>query len=159
MKLLTAFSAFVLVAAASLTWKVMLAEIEDPPPSIRPAIIEVLERSGFNPTGASTPNDLAWVSAESASCRLTVFEVSPDGWHESVIGLDRTGGQRLIFTFAGHTYSRQPSTLTRLTFHWNRVKRYLGAASAYRPVLAILTSSSCAQVPLQALSDIRGQSS
>ena len=147
----------VLVLAVSLSLKLLITaeDVLTSKSSLNPSeTAAVLERDGYEVTGSNTDNDLISVRAVAGRCSIMVAEAAPLGWHRSIIA-QLAAGHQLFYIFGGRIYPEQPLVLTSLHHYWNRLRRYVGLTGVNRPVLAVVASPACENVPLQQLAELR----
>jgi hypothetical protein len=147
----------VLVLAGSLSLKLLITaeDVLTSKSSLNPSeTAAVLERDGYEVTGSNTDNDLISVRAVAGRCSIMVAEAAPLGWHRSIIA-QLAAGHQLFYIFGGRIYPEQPLVLTSLHHYWNRLRRYVGLTGVNRPVLAVVASPACENVPLQQLAELR----
>jgi hypothetical protein len=151
-----------LMLAASLFLKV--SGLAHPPPS--PAVEAVplfpggvtnlLEQQGFHVSLLTPEEDLPWVVGTAGDCQIRVTEVAPQGWQQGLLtALARE--QHLVYLFDGASYLEQPTMRTRADFYWVRLNRYLGRNLPSRPVLAVISTPACENLPLRELADLSGR--
>lgn len=122
-------------------------------------IATVLERNDYHVELSrqkviqEAPDELAWVYGAAGACQVRIAEVSPQGWHRSLISQLAVGNQ-LFYTFGGETYSDQPIMRTRTYAYWRKLNRYLGLSTPNRPVLALIAAPACQNVPLRAIAGL-----
>jgi hypothetical protein len=75
-------------------------------------------------------------------CQVQVTDVSPQGWHRSVIA-QSAAGQKLVYAFAGNIYPEQPVLRTTLDHYVWRLKRYFRMRPPPHAVRAIIISPGC----------------
>jgi hypothetical protein len=99
--------------------------------------------------------ELAWVYGAAGACQVGIVEVSPQGWHRSLISR-LAAGKRLFYMFGGETYFEQPVMRTQTYAYWRKLNRYLGLRTPNRPVLALIAGPACQNVPLRELAVLSG---
>ena len=83
--------------------------------------------------------------ATTASCRLQILKLNPDGSDRDLVRHLAMGTDyRLFFVFRGTVYTQQPTLRTVLNHFWSRFLRVLGFIRHNTPVIAVLAGSSCA---------------
>ena len=152
---LSVAAGILLVASVALKVPISLQDVATTSSLSPKAIADVFDQRGYVITGSSGGGTPTWISARRDACDVTVIEVSPDGWHRSIMETG-AGDRELHYAFSGQIYSEQPVMLTRLSHHWNRAKRYLGLRPIHRPVLAILALHSCTNLPFRELATMKG---
>ncbi|MEZ0171227.1 hypothetical protein [Microvirga sp. TS319] len=103
-------------------------------------------------------SELAWVYGAAGACQVRIAEVSPEGWHRSLVS-QLAAGNQLFYTFGGETYSEQPIMRTRTYAYWRKLRRYFGLSTPHRPVLALIAAAGCQNVPLRELAGLAGPAS
>jgi hypothetical protein len=127
-------------------------------------IATVLERHAFQveisqeQVTQEAPDEVASVYGAAGACQVRIAEVSPHGWHRSLVSQLAVGNQ-LFYTFGGETYSEQPIMRTRTYAYWRRLNRYLGLSTPNRPVLTIIATPACQNLPLRELAGLSGSAS
>jgi hypothetical protein len=151
-----------LALAASLFLKVSGLSHPTPTAALDTALVfpgevtTLLEQQGFHVSLLTPKDDLPWVVGTAGDCQVRVTEVAPQGWQQGLLtALARN--QHLVFLFDGAGYPEQPMMRTRADFYWTRLNRYLGREAPSRPVLAVLSSSACENLPLRELADLSGK--
>jgi hypothetical protein len=151
-----------LVLAASLFLKVSGLTSPTPSPAADTAamfpgeVTTLLEQQGFQVNLLTLEDDLPWVVGTAGDCQVQVTEVAPQGWQQGLLtALARD--QHLVYLFDGASYREQPMLRTRGAFYWARLNRYLGREVPSRPVLAVISTSACENLPLRELADLSGR--
>ncbi|MGF9763377.1 hypothetical protein AAII07_50420 [Microvirga sp. 0TCS3.31] len=145
-----------LVLAASLFLKVSgLAHptstaAADTAPVFPGEVTTLLEQQGFHVSLLTPKDDLPWVVGTAGDCQVRVTEVAPQGWQQGLLTA-LAQDQHLVYLFGGASYAEQPVMRTRAGSYWNRLNRYVGREAPSRPVLAVLSTSACENLPLREL--------
>ncbi|MBZ6075876.1 hypothetical protein [Microvirga puerhi] len=148
-------AAFGLLLALSLSLKIphLTGKLGAEPNVDLNQIASVLDRHGYTANQFAPPDDMAWVVGTSGSCAIRVSEVSPQGWHQSLVAKIAADDQ-LFYTFAGQVYREQPIFKTRVHYYWSKLGRNLGFDMPKHPVLAVIVMPSCDDAPLMELAGI-----
>ncbi|MCB8818942.1 hypothetical protein [Microvirga rosea] len=120
------------------------------------SIASLLERHGYRADLVAPPDDMAWVVGHLRDCTVRVSEVSPQGWHQSLI-TQIAEDNRLYYTFDGASYPGQPILRTRFYHYWGKLKRSFGLDVQKKPVLAVIATPTCEALPLAELSALPNQ--
>jgi hypothetical protein len=151
-----------LVLAASLFLKFSSLAHPTPSPTVEAApvfpgrIANLLEQQSFLVSHEFPEDDLPWVVGTARDCQVRVTEVAPQGWQQGLLtALARD--QQLTYLFDGKRYLEQPIMRTRADYYWTRLNRYLGRKAPLHPVLAVISTSACENLPLRELVDLSGR--
>jgi hypothetical protein len=148
------WAVFATVLVVSLSLKI--SGLTHPKPTAEIATVfpgdvrNLLEQQGFQVSLATPDEDLPWVSGTVRNCQVRVTEVAPQGWHQGLLAA-LAQDQHLVYLFDGAIYPEQPMMRTRVNYYWNRLTRYFGREVANRPVLAVVSTSACEELPLREL--------
>ena len=134
------------VLIASVSLKVVAATSLPPPPASEAGAVvtRLLERNGFTVGANDKEVDLISIAAHGPHCDLRLAVVSPHGWHRNLIRQLVAPREKLVYVFDGETFDEQPVWRTWASFYLSRMKTFLGLHEATKPVLAVLSSPSCA---------------
>jgi hypothetical protein len=107
-------------------------------------IIDFLSHQGFE-ARKRTWGDFPFIdaTATTGACRMTVFEMSPDGWTRDIARQILGESKHQFFVFRGTTYIEQPIWLTISDEVWSRAARKLGFAWHDAPVIAVSVAGPC----------------
>ena len=115
-------------------------------------IIDFLSRHGFEVTKRAW-GDVSFIDATTAIidattettgvCRMSVVEVSPDGWTRDIAHQIFGETDHQFFVFRGTTYTKQPTWLTFSDHLWSQNLRKLGFARSDAPVIAVSATAPC----------------
>lgn len=152
MRLLALSAAFCIALALSVGLKIPgLVKISEGPSGGAPLEIDdVLAARSFQVSRYVPDNDLTWISGINDDCRLMVAAVAPQGWHRALVA-QMAQQKQVFYVFDGQVYSEQPIVRTRAYHYWRKLARYFGLTPRERPVLAVLSTPSCQDVPLAQL--------
>jgi hypothetical protein len=119
-------------------------------------VTNLLEQQSFLVSQEVPEDDLPWVVGTAGACQVRVTEVAPQGWQQGLLtALARD--QHLVYLFDGASYLEQPMMRTQANFYWTRLNRYFGRKAPSRPVLAVISTSACEDLPLRELADLSGR--
>ena len=105
-------------------------------------IASLLQKNGFETHKADANTDPAWTYGVRKDCRLQIANVSPQGWHRSVIEWEAVG-QTLLYSADGRLYGSQP-IIKPMTIHYlRRLERYMGIDAPPVRVRAINIAPEC----------------
>ncbi|WP_112662157.1 hypothetical protein [Microvirga flavescens] len=113
-------------------------------------IATLLERHDFEVRQDAPDTDLRWVSGRAGTCSVLIAPVAPQGWHRSLIA-KLAGDKRVFYVFEGQIYAEQPILRTRAHYYWSKFNRYLGLSPVTRPVIAVIATPGCENVPVDEL--------
>ena len=116
-------------------------------------VAALLSRYGFGVSRHPPDSALPWVAGAIGHCSVQIFEVSHQGWEQSLI-TQVSAGKNVFYAFGGDIYSEQPIMKTRVYFYWRRLKRALRLPAANHPVLAIIATQTCKDLPLHEISTV-----
>lgn len=143
--------ALVLIVSLSLKALVLTGTAAAKPEVAWSDIATLLEHQGFQTHyQPAVDHDLTWVSGRAGTCSVQVTEVDPQGWHQSLVA-QVAQDNRLLYIFAGEVFSAQPTMRSRIDYYINKLGRYVGMDIRHRPVLALIASPTCENLPLQDL--------
>lgn len=132
---------FALALLLSIAWKIAVSS--DNLNDAKDGLVEFFERDHFNVVVAQQTMDISILQANSASCRLQVARVSPDGRDRDLIRDLAKDADRLFFVFRGRVYTRQPIFWTVVDDFWSKRLRELGFIKHIIPVIAVAVYSPC----------------
>jgi hypothetical protein len=122
--------------------------------SARPSgAVALLERHGFQVSEDPPGSDPIWVSGRAGACQVRVAAVAPEGWHRSLVA-QMAAGNQLVYMFGGELYSEQPIVRTWAHHYWSRLAGSLGLSASTRPVVAVVATPACENLPLQELAKL-----
>jgi hypothetical protein len=107
-------------------------------------IVEFLKRNHFDvsPT-EQIANDVPMIRAQTASCRLQIVQLAPNGSDRDLFRHLAAGADRAFMVFRGKVYAQQPIFWTVLDDFLFRHLRELGLTKRVIPIIAVATNSSC----------------
>jgi len=131
-----------LAIALTVSLKVMVRDTnQNAHLAVLDSVVAFLTRHQFQSHG--TP-DGSRIYASSGNCRLAMRQVDPQGYNlDAIKTIDAKEGQ-LFFVFKGLVYTDQPLASTILSHYWFRLQQKLGLHPSWNPVLAVVSSDSCA---------------
>lgn len=116
-------------------------------------VANLLRARGFQVSQEAPEKDMPWVIGKMMNCEIRVTEAAPQGWQEGLLrSLARN--DQLVFVFAGALYNDQPTFRTRAEFYLIRLNDYLGRSSAICPILAVVSTRACKDIPLRELANL-----
>jgi hypothetical protein len=131
-----------IVLLLSIAWKVAISL--DNQSDLKDSLVEFLERHGFNVVVTEqSVNHMPLIQANTASCRLQVARLTPDGSNTDLIRSFATDADHLFVVFRGRVYPQQPILWTVLNYVGSRFLRELGLIRHITPVIAVAASASC----------------
>jgi hypothetical protein len=83
------------------------------------------------------------IRAVTATCRLQIARLTPDGSNRDLIQHLTGYADRAFVVFQGNVYERQPVSFTVVNYLWSRFLRELGLASHSPPIIAVAENASC----------------
>jgi len=123
-------------------WKIAIQP--DDPNYLKEDLIKFLERNQFNVVVTDeVVNDMPIIRATTASCRLQIGRLTPDGSNRNLIRHIAAGTDRSFVVFRGTVYAQQPVLWTVLNYLWSRFLRELGLIRHITPVINVAANSSC----------------
>ncbi len=123
-------------------WKVAIQP--DDPNYLKEDLIKFLERNHFNVVVTDEMvNYTPIIQATTASCRLQIGRLTPDGSNRDLIRHIAAGTDRSFVVFRGTVYAQQPVLWTVLNYLWPRFLRELGLIRHITPVINVAADSSC----------------
>ena len=107
-------------------------------------LVDFLERNHFDVvvTGETT-NYTPIIRATTASCRLQVASLTPDGWNGDLIRHIAADADRSFIVVRGKVYTKQHVLFTIWEDLRSRFLRQLGIASHLSPIIAVAANVSC----------------
>lgn len=138
----------VLLASLGLKLSRSTADVRPSTANLSAQVGQLLERHGIEVTHG--PDDAARIIGAAGACQVLVEEVAPEGWQRFAVA-QTAANDDLFYTFAGHIYSEQPVLRTRTYFYWRKLQRYFGLEVPERPVLAVVSTRACPNLPLKEL--------
>jgi hypothetical protein len=111
----------------------------------------LLERRGLAVTHGD--DDQIALIGTAGACHVVLTEVAPQGWQRFVV-TGAAGNDHLLYLFAGRVYTKQPVLRTRAQFYWHKLQRYFGVDGQDSPVLAVVFTRACVDLPLQDLAAV-----
>lgn len=130
------------VLLLTLSWKIAIQP--DDESYLKDDLIKFFERNHFNAIVTDEiVIDTPIIQATTASCRLQVARLSPDGSNRDLIRHRAAGTDRSFIVFRGTVYTQQPILLTVLNYLWSRFLRELGLTRHVTPVIAVAANASC----------------
>ncbi|MEP9376692.1 hypothetical protein ABLE91_08280 [Aquabacter sp. CN5-332] len=141
---------FSLLLAAVLIGGVMLKVLAAPrvdvdaTPLMTSAMRAFLEQQGLSVLGVHQNLDLTLVDAEKRpSCRITLANMAPQGWHGGVVRRMADDGAQLFFVFDGAIFPEQPAMRARLQLYLSLILRHLGFSAPVHPLLGVIADKDC----------------
>ena len=127
----------------SVAWKIAIRLGTETDPKDR-LIVDFLKRNHFDvsPT-EQIADDVSVIRAQTASCRLQIVQLAPNGSDRDLFRHLATGADRAFVVFRGKVYTKQPILWTVLDDFLFRHLRELGLTRNVTPVIAVATNSSC----------------
>jgi len=130
------------VLLLTIGWKVAIQP--DDPNYLKEDLIKFLERNHFNVVVTDEMvNYTPIIQATTASCRLQIGRLTPDGSNRDLIRHIAAGTDRSFVVFRGTVYAQQPVLWTVLNYLWPRFLRELGLIRHITPVINVAADSSC----------------
>ncbi|CAH1668757.1 conserved hypothetical protein [Hyphomicrobiales bacterium] len=116
-------------------------------------LVAFFERNRFD-VATEVMSGVPIVQASTASCRVQVARLSPDGANRDLIQHLFAGQDRSFVVFGGAVYAQQPIFWTVLSYFRSRFLRELGFAERAAAVISVAANSSCnaEQLPWHELS-------
>ncbi|MXQ13749.1 hypothetical protein [Microvirga makkahensis] len=149
-----------LVLAVSLAFKLpglmLLTSPMAPAPGFSGEAARLLEQHGFEVQQVSPGENLAGISGTAGACSVRINDVMPQGWQQSLVA-GIAGDHHLVYLFNGKKYSEQPLLHTRADYYWSKLNRYAGRNVPTRPVMAVIFTPACDDLPLRELADLSGR--
>ena len=105
-------------------------------------ILAMLARNRFEATLPPPGSDPQWITGTRAGCRLSIANVSPQGWHRAAVEW-KAEGARVLYSSGAALHHRQPILEPLLRHYLRRGERYLGMAAPALRVRAIILSGDC----------------
>jgi len=130
------------VLLLTIGWKIAIQP--DDPNYLKEDLIKFFERNHFN--GVVTDEIVNYTSiirATTASCRLQIARLTPDGSSRDLIRHLAAGTDRSFVVFRGAVYAQQPVLWTVLNCLWSRFLRELGLIRHISPIVNVVVNSSC----------------
>jgi hypothetical protein len=132
--------AFILLVAVA--WKIAVSP--DNPNDLTEDLIKFFERNHFNVIVLDeTLNSIPAIEATTASCRLQIASLAPDGSDGDLIRHLATGTDHLFIVFRGTVYTQTPVLWTALNYLWSRFLLNLGLKQYITPIIAVAANLSC----------------
>jgi hypothetical protein len=126
----------------SVAWKIAVPP-EDPD-DLKEDLVKFFEQHGYNVVIENeTVNYTPIIEATSASCRLQVARLTPDGSNRDLIRHFAAGKDRSFVVFRGAVYEQQPVFSTVFAYLWSRILRELGLIKHITPVIAVAANATC----------------
>jgi hypothetical protein len=130
------------VLLLTLSWKTAIRPDDDS--YLKDDLIKFLERNHFSAVVTDQiVIDTPIIQATTASCRLQVGRLAPDGSNRDLIRHLAAGTDRSFIVFRGAVYIRQPIAWTVFNYLWSRFLRELGLTRHIAPVIAVAANASC----------------
>jgi hypothetical protein len=131
-----------IVLLLSIAWKIAIPP--DNQSDLKDHLVEFLERNGFNVVVTEqSVNYMPLIQANTASCRLQIARLTPDGSNRDLIRSFATDTDRLFVVFRGRVYPQQPILWTVLNYLGSRFLREVGFIRHITPAIAVAANSSC----------------
>lgn len=120
-------------------------------------IVALLHKHGFEIQQAPPDTDPAWLHGSRDGCRIDIADVSPQGWHRSIVEW-HAAGKTLEYSAMGKLHDRQPILMPMMAHYLARLERYVGIEAPGVKVRAIVVEPECppgviSAAELAALSD------
>ena len=130
------------VLLLTIGWKIAIQP--DDQSYLKEDLIKFLERNHFNVVVTDEiVNYTPIIRATTASCRLQIGRLTPDGSNRDLIRHIAAGTDRSFVVFRGTVYAQQPELWTVLNYLWSRFLRELGLIGHIAPVITVAVNSSC----------------
>jgi hypothetical protein len=134
--------AIAVVLILSIGWKAAMKPENEG--YLKTSLTDFFERNHFDVAVADEiVNYTPIIRATTASCRLQIARLTPDGSNRDFIQHLAAGTDRLFVVFRGKVYVRQPLMLTVLEYLRSRFLRELGLTRHVTPVIAVAANASC----------------
>lgn len=105
-------------------------------------IVALLHQHGFRTKRAPPNTDPVWIHGVRGDCRIDIANVSPQGWHRSIVEWHATG-KSLQYSAMGTLHDQQPILKPMIVHYFGRLKRYLGIDAPGATVRAIVMTTEC----------------
>lgn len=105
-------------------------------------LVTFFERNHFE-VATDVVSGVPIVQATTASCRLQVARLSPDGSNRDLVQHLIAGQDRSFVVFGGAVYVQQPIFWTVLSYFRSRFLRELGFSERAAAVISVAANSSC----------------
>ncbi|MGX5736763.1 hypothetical protein [Bosea thiooxidans] len=106
------------------------------------SLVRFFERNHFAVV-TEVVSEVLLIEATTASCRLLVARMSPDGSNRDLVRHLTAGQGRSFVVFGGAIYAQQPIFWTVLDYFRSRFLRELGFAERVAPVISVTADPSC----------------
>jgi hypothetical protein len=108
------------------------------------SVVKLFERNHFDVVVTKQMvNYVPIIQASTASCRLQIARIAPDGVDQDLVRHLTRGTDRLFIFFRGRMYAEQPIIWIRISYLWLARLRELRLIKHLPPVIAIIANSSC----------------
>jgi hypothetical protein len=121
----------------TLAWKIAVPPYH--PNDLKGELAKFFERNGFNVVVI----DKVGLRATTASCRILVAALEPDGSNRDLIRSLTGNPARQFVVFRGDVYTQQPVFWTTMYYLSSRFLRELGLIRDIAPVIAVGANLSC----------------
>ena len=126
----------------SIAWKIAIPSDNEKDP--KDPLLDFLKRNHFDVSATGQIlNNTPIIQAKTASCRLQIARLAPDGSDRDLFRHFATGTDRAFVVFRGKVYVQQPIFWTVLDNLWSKNLRELGLSARVTPVIAVAANSSC----------------
>ena len=105
-------------------------------------IVALLHKNGFETEREPPDRDPVWVHGVRNDCRIDIADISPQGWHRSVVEWHATG-KTLEYSVMGTLHDRQPIVRPMIVHYLGRLQRYLGIDAPGVKARAIVVEPGC----------------
>ena len=105
-------------------------------------IVSLLREEGFEVRKADANTDPVWTYGVRKGCRLQIANVSPQGWHRSILQWE-AAGQTLVYSASGRLYEEQPILRPMMIHYLHRLERYMGIDAPPVRIRAIVLAPEC----------------
>ena len=130
------------VLLLSIAWKVSVPSDDQNDWTDR--VVKFFERNHFDVVVTKQMVDyVPIVQASTASCRLQIARIAPDGVDQDLVRHLTMGTDRLFIIFRGRMYTEQPIFWIRISYLWLARLRELRLTKHIPPVIAVIANSSC----------------
>jgi hypothetical protein len=130
------------VLLLTIGWKAAIQP--DDPNYLKEDLIKFLERNHFSVVVTDEMvNYTPIIRATTASCRLQIARLTPDGSNRDLIRHLAAGTDHSFVVFHGAVYAQQPVLWTVVNYLWSRFLRELGLIRHITPVITVAVNSSC----------------
>lgn len=105
-------------------------------------IVALMRKHGFEIDRAPPNTDPVWVHGARNDCKIDIANVSPQGWHRSIVEW-HAAGKTLEYSVGGKLHERQPILEPMIIHYYRRLERYVGVDAPAVKVRAIVVAPEC----------------